>query len=205
MHTKVLSKRALAVHELLNGCYDDGFVLAGGTALALQFGHRLSVDFDFFKEGDFDVAALLRRLSKTLSLEVLLRDDHSLVALADKVKISFFRYGDRFLFPPLRAKDFVMADPRDIALMKIVAIANRGSRKDFIDLFFLLKKTLTLEELFTLLKKKFAKVDYNSHHILKSLVYFDDAESEPMPKMLVPFQWRDLKSDFQRRFVTEIG
>ena len=205
MHLKVLSKRARTVHELLSFLYVDGFVLAGGTALALQFGHRLSVDFDFFSEKDFNVPAMLRRFSGIAKIEVRIQDEHSLTVSANKVKLSLFRYWDRFLFPPLKAKGFVLTDPRDIALMKILAIANCGSRKDFIDLFFLLRKSLTLEDLFELLKSKFPKVDYNPHHILKSLAYFDDAEKEPLPKMLVPFSWPELKADFQRRFAAELG
>lgn len=204
MHLKVLSKRAHTVHARLTFLYDEGFVLAGGTALALQFGHRLSVDFDFFSEKDFSVPDFITRLRRIGNLEILLQDEHSLVALLDKVKLSLFRYWDRFLFPPLQQKDFLLLDPRDIALMKAVAIANRGSRKDFIDLFFLLKKTLTLQELFKLLNKKFLGVDYNFHHLLKSFVYFNDAEKEPSPKMLVPFRWTELKADFQRLFASEI-
>jgi hypothetical protein len=82
-----------------------------------------------------------------------------------------------------------VADPRDIAVMKLIAIGGRGSRKDFVDLFFYLKSGGTLEGTLTMLEQRFQEVDYNAYHLLKSLVYFTDAEEEPMPKMIRPVDW----------------
>ena len=86
-----------------------------------------------------------------------------------------------------------MADPRDVAVMKVIAIGGRGSRKDFVDLFFYLKTGGTLEGVLTLLHRRFQGVDYNTYHLLKSLVYFADAEEEPMPKMIRTAEWEGVK------------
>ena len=83
--------------------------------------------------------------------------------------------------------------------MKLNAVAGRGSKKDFIDLHFLFKKW-SMEEAFDLLARKFQSIEYNRYHILRSLVYFEDAEGEPMPVMLQPCNWDEVK----KRFETEV-
>jgi len=83
-------------------------------------------------------------------------------------------------------------------LMKLIAISGRGSRKDFADLYIILQDVPTLETYFDMLPKKYGESRVNTYHILKSLTYFDDAESEPMPRMLVPFDWEECKAFFVR-------
>jgi hypothetical protein len=112
--------------------------------------------------------------------------------------MSFFLVKDRFLFPGAAFSFFQVADARDIALMKMVAIANRGSRKDFIDLYCILRRLSSLRELLTLLPRKYGKGQVNEYQILKSLTFFDDAEREPPPRMLEPFRWRECKAFFLR-------
>lgn len=201
MYLKVLPKGTRAVFEPLTMLVNQQkFILAGGTGLALQIGHRWSVDYDFFIEQDFDTTELIRNLSRIGKIKIVRQDTNTVVCELKGVLVSFFRYWDRFLFEPTILEPFRIADPRDIALMKIIAIANRGTRKDFVDLHFLLKKFITLEEIFTLLKKKLKHITYDAHHLLKSLNYFDDAEKDPMPKMLIPLQWNDVKSNLRREF-----
>lgn len=86
-----------------------------------------------------------------------------------------------------------MADPRDIAVMKLIAIGGRGSRKDFVDLYFYLRGGTTLRTVLDLLRRRFANVDYNEYHLLKSVVFFDEAESEPMPHMIRQVDWQEVK------------
>jgi hypothetical protein len=88
---------------------------------------------------------------------------------------------------------------QDIALMKIAAIAGRGSRKDFIDLYAILRHGHSLQALFDLLHTKYAKRRGNAYHLLKSLSYFEDAEREPLPRMLEPFDWNECKNFFLRQ------
>ena len=87
---------------------------------------------------------------------------------------------------------------QDVLGMKLVAISGRGSRKDFIDLYSILRGGLTLERVFEWLPRKYAQGRINTYHILKSLTYFEDAEREPMPTMLEPFDWGECKAFFVR-------
>jgi hypothetical protein len=112
--------------------------------------------------------------------------------------VSFFSVPDPFLFPGQPYVFFKLADPRDIALMKLAAISGRGSRKDFIDLYLILRGGLSLEECFQWLPQKYGQGRSNTYHVLKSLTYFEDAESEPMPRMLEPFDWDECKAFFVR-------
>jgi hypothetical protein len=97
------------------------------------------------------------------------------------------------LFPGTAYRGLSLADPRDIAVMKLVAVGGRGSRKDFVDLHFFLKSGGDFASAFTWLEQRFDSIDYNTYHILKSLTWFEDAECEPMPKMLKPVTWEEVK------------
>lgn len=111
-------------------------------------------------------------------------------------KLSFFCVNDPFLFSALPYSFFSIADIRDIALMKLAAVSGRGSRKDFVDLFLILQNEPALKEYFDLLPKKYDPRRLNTYHILKSLTYFEDAEAEPMPQMLIPFSREECKAFF---------
>jgi hypothetical protein len=201
MHEKVLprgSRELLAKLESLTAPELESWTLAGGTGLALQLGHRVSVDFDFFRTDPFSPDQLFHCLRKIATVEVLQEDDHTLTAIVADAKVSFFKVPDEFLFPTIPYSFFEIADQRDIALMKLAAISGRGSRKDFVDLYTILRGDLSLEECFGWLPDKYGRGRYNSYHILKSLTYFDDAEREPMPHMLEPFHWDKCKAYFVR-------
>jgi len=201
MHDKVLpgrSRKLLASLAALSSPELDGWTLAGGTGLALQVGHRVSDDFDFFKVEPFHVNRLFRVLSRTGAVEVLKEEEDTLTVLVGRVKLSFFSIPDPFLFAGQGYAFFEVADVRDIALMKLAAISSRGSRKDFIDLYTILRGGLTLEDCFGRLPRKYGKGRLNAYHVLKSLTYFEDADREPMPRMLEPFDWRECKAFFVR-------
>jgi hypothetical protein len=201
VHDKVLpgrSRKLLDSLAALNSPELEGWTLAGGTGLALHVGHRVSEDFDFFKVEPFDVNRLYRALSAIAALETLQQEEGTLTVLAGGVKLSFFSVLDRFLFEGSAYAFFEVADVRDIALMKLAAISSRGSRKDFIDLYTILRGGLTLEDCFGRLPRKYGKGRLNTYHVLKSLTYFEDAEREPMPRMLEPFEWRECKAFFVR-------
>ncbi len=168
------------------------FYLAGGTALAIQLGHRESIDLDWFSSEEFSNKELKARLEKIGKFELTGEDAGTLHGLLDDVKISFLLYPYKILFPLQSFGDVRTADERDIATMKLDAISSRGSKKDFIDLYFLLEK-YSLEELFDFFEKKFENINYNKLHILKSLVFFETAESEPMPKMIKDIEWEAVK------------
>lgn len=207
MHEKVLPKHSL---ELLNTLALDpspllkGWILAGGTGLAFRLGHRISEDLDFFRNDLDDVRRLHEILAPHGSYETLQEADHTLTVLLHKTKLSFFRVRDPFLFPATAHRFFAVADIRDIALMKLVAISGRGSRKDFVDLYMMLRDRPKLTEYFEWLPRKYGASRINIYHILKSLTFFTDAEREPMPRMLVPFKWNECKSYFIREAHTVI-
>ena len=115
-------------------------------------------------------------------------------------KLSFFKYPYPLLFKPLPFKGVNIAHVFDIACMKIVAISERGTKRDFIDLYFICK-TNPLDEMFELFRKKYQLVKYNIIHILKSLVYFEDAENDPEPQMIEKVDWEEVKNFFEKEAV----
>jgi hypothetical protein len=184
--------RALRDAQLL-----ASFYLAGGTGLALQLGHRLSLDLDFFAEEHFDQEALLQQLQRLDGFALVAKAPYTIHATVNETKVSFLGYAYPMLYPVDRFLDVAVADPRDIACMKVSAIASRGTRRDFIDLYDCAER-YGLREILTLFEKKYAQASYNRLHILKSLTYFTDAEKDPMPHMLVAIKWETVKQFFSR-------
>jgi len=171
----------------------EGWVLAGGTGLALQFGHRYSEDLDLFRPETFDPQLVLHELAKLGTVVVQSRSSGTLHAAVNRVRLSFLETQADFLYPGTRYRGMIIADPADIAVMKLVAIGGRGSRKDFVDLFFLFRNGVSLDTIFKMLRKRFRGIDYNEYHLRKALVYFADAESEPMPNMIRKVSWETMK------------
>ena len=166
--------------------------------MACLLGHRVSDDLDLFRTDAVDVRALHDALGEYGSYETLQEAEHTLTVLLQKTKLSFFRVRDPFLFEPAPYRFFSIADVRDIALMKLAAVAGRGSRKDFADLYIILQDEPSLTAYFDMLPQKYDPSRLNTYHILKSLTYFEDAETEPMPRMLVPFDWSECKAFLTR-------
>ena len=192
------TKRVLEKIKTLK--FVKNFYLAGGTALAIQCGHRKSIDLDFFSKENFSTAELKEELLKIVSLAVTSEEDGTLNCIIDGVKVSFLRYRYDLLFPFVEIEGVLLADERDIAAMKIDAASSRGSKKDFIDIYELLKK-YSLAEIIDFFEKKYSAIQYNKLHILKSLVFFDDAEEEPMPIMLNNVDWKEVKE----KITKEVG
>lgn len=175
----------------------DRFYLAGGTGLALQFGHRLSLDLDFFAEDHFDEEALLQRVQMLAGFALVAKAPYTLHATVQATKVSFLGYAYPILFPTNPFLDVAVADPRDIACMKVSAIASRGTKRDFVDLY-LCAERYGLSEILRLFDQKYAQTHYSRLHILKSLTFFADAEKDPMPHMLVTLDWDTVKQFFLR-------
>jgi hypothetical protein len=201
MHEKVLprgSGELLAKLDLLNLPHLQGWTLAGGTGLALQMGHRISESFAFFRPSGFSTDRLHEILRLVGDVEALQESNRTLTVIVSAIKVSFFSVPGELLYPGQPFHFFELADPRDIALMKLAAISGRGSRKDFIDLYTILRRGLSLEQCFQWLPLKYGEGRVNIYHVLKSLTYFEDAEREPMPRMLEPFDWAECKAFFIR-------
>jgi len=166
--------------------------LAGGTALALYYGHRFSVDLDWFGQEFKYTEEFRRKLSSAGKLKVIGQSEDTFHGQLDDVEISFFRYHYKLLFSKKKYnQNIYLADEKDIACMKLDAIASRGSKKDFVDMYFLLHN-FSLEILMGLMPKKF-EIEYNIPHLLKALAYFEDAESMPMPEMIKQTRWEEVK------------
>jgi len=169
-----------------------GFYLAGGTSLALQLGHRQSEDLDFFTQSELLPARITERMQHLGTLSVSQDEPQTIHAVLNDVKVSFLSYPYPLYFPLLELDGRLLADERDIAAMKLSAIAGRGAKKDFIDVFFLLQK-YSLETMLGFFETMFAKQQYNRLHVIKSLIYFNDAEPDPDPIMVLPADWEVVK------------
>lgn len=153
--------------------------LAGGTAAALYLGHRESIDIDLFTPTPFDTLEIVARLKPLFSYTPLNERPETLLCELDSVKFSLFFYRYPSIEQAIRDKRYAIpiASPLDIALMKMIAIYQRGTAKDFIDLQYLMKSNgYTLPSLENRLIDKYGFDRNLFYHIRRSLVYFDDAE-----------------------------
>lgn len=173
----------------------EGFYLAGGTGLALRLGHRRSVDLDLFSQSQFEPADLRVRLGEVSGLRVRQIMRGTLHLEFHRVLVSFLHYPYPLLFPPSQFEGLTVAEPRDIACMKLDAIASRGARRDFVDLY-VAAQTYGLREILAWFDEKYAAAPVNRVHLFKALTYFDDAERQPMPDVLAPLAWDAVKRFF---------
>ena len=176
------------------------YYLAGGTALALMEGHRISVDLDVFTHTTTDIETVLGRLrGQVPELSVTSVSAGTLYVEVLGVQVSVIEYGYPLLGPTVSSNGpgLVLASRDDIATMKLSAIANRGSRKDFVDLWVLLNRRRSLREYLKLFEQKFAVRDVG--HVVRSLVHFDDAERDPPLRLLADIEWELVKRDYRSR------
>lgn len=171
------------------------FYLAGGTGLALQLGHRRSMDLDFFTGDPFDQEVLLGKVQKLSGFALVAKDAETLHAHIEGTKVSLLGYAYPVLFPFQQFAGVDVADPRDIACMKVSAISGRGTRRDFVDLY-VVSKHHGLQQIVEWFREKYAQANYSRVHVLKSLTYFDEAEQDPMPDILVALTWKEVKEFF---------
>lgn len=171
------------------------FYLAGGTALALQLGHRKSIDLDWFAE-DYPKHEQIKQAFPNYA-PIIMHESHGTIDMViNDVKISFLEYKYPLLEPLIKFEGIEMASIIDIACMKISAISSRGSKKDFVDLYCVMQTT-PLSQILEYFHQKFEKVSYQENHILKSLVYFEDAEEDPEPEYLADIAWKGVKKGIE--------
>jgi len=191
-----LPKKQIKVLKAL-GPYmaSKGFYLAGGTALSIHYGHRISLDLDWFTAQPFDDSFLLAQALRNtgLDLDIEQVSPGALHSSVQGVRVTFLQYQYPMLKSVQHWKDMHcdLASLEDLACMKLSAIAQRGARKDFCDLYALGETSFSLQEMLGFYQKKFAIRDIGS--VLYGLAYFDDAENERMPRMLWNVNWRDIK------------
>jgi hypothetical protein len=175
------------------------FYLAGGTAVALHLGHRQSFDLDFFTpERGFPADLPRRELAHLGELAILNETAGTFVGTLDGGQVSFFVYPYPLLETPVAFEGVQVAGLPDLAAMKLDAISSRGTKRDFVDLYQISQDVFSLRETIACFERKYAGVHYSMFHLLKSLHYFEDAEPDPMPKMLKPLDWAEVKRFFER-------
>jgi len=174
--------------------------LAGGTALSLQAGHRVSVDLDFFiPKADFAAGKLINHFPSTQWRTTILREG-TVYGTLYNAKVSFIAYP---FFQHRQAYHSYGAvkvlDKQDVAVMKIIAISQRGTKRDFVDLYWFAQYQEPLFDILLRVGTQYPHVQHNYYHIIKSLVYFEDAEDDPMPKLFFRATWPTIKTYFRKQ------
>jgi predicted nucleotidyltransferase component of viral defense system len=175
-------------------------MLAGGTALAFHIGHRISADLDFFTDVSFNIETIITGIRKSdYSFHIISEGEGYLIVEVEGLKISIFKYDYPFLEKPVKYEGIPVAGILDIASMKVVAISQRGTKRNFIDLYFILQY-MPFHKLAEHMVRRFGKERVNPVHIGKSLVYFSDAESNPEPEYVKgrEVSWDKIKKFFRQ-------
>lgn len=181
-------KTLLAEHEA---------VLAGGTALSLQLGHRVSVDMDFFTTTVFDTSSVISAIQKIWkNIHIMAEGEGHVVMDIDGVKFSLFHYDYPFLDKAINYEGITIAGILDIAAMKIIAISQRGTKRDFVDTYFILQG-IPFYRVAEHMVLRFGAERVNPVLIGKALVYFQDADSNPEPEYIKEkVKWEVIKTFF---------
>ena len=174
------------LREIMKEKLFSDFNLVGGTSLALQMGHRNSIDIDMFGDSHIDTELFLEKLKDYGNVITTQSTKNILITKINEIKVDFVSYKYPLLNECLVIEDIRMLSTKDIAAMKLSAIAGRGSKKDFIDLYFLLNE-FTLKEILSFYTQKYN--DGSSFMVQKSLTYFDDADLQLQPIMYKDFDW----------------
>lgn len=193
------SKQVSVLRKVAPIIQPRAFYLAGGTALAIYFGHRVSEDLDWFTSGQLGDAMVLAQSLRDEKLDFVTKQiaPGTLHGSISDVRVTFLEFKYPLLKVPTQWKEMgcALASLEDLACMKLSAIAQRGARKDFCDIYALGTKQFSLKEMVDLYSKKFGVKDTSP--VLYGLTYFDDAESERMPKMLWDVKWIEIKKAVQ--------
>lgn len=192
-HTLGLLRKLMLLPQL------KGFALAGGTSLALQIGHRVSVDLDFFGNRPFDIEELLELLREIAHVKPLKMSKNILILDMEGVKVDFVNYRYPLLKSVIVIDDLRLLSLEDIEAMKLAAIAGRGRKRDFTDLYFLLKH-FTLADIISFYNQKYN--DGSKMMIVRSLSYFEDADTDENLKLLKKVDWNEIKTLILRKIKT---
>ena len=193
LHYETISPNLLSVLKKIQSLPElSAFRLVGGTSLALQIGHRISVDIDLFTDKSFDIDGLQKTLGKTFdSFEVLWANKNGFVSNIDNIKVDFFDWHISFLNAAVTEDGICVADKEDIGAMKLEAITTRKEKKDFIDIAFLLR-SYDLSQLLTAHKAKYPFM--STKFVLESLLAVDYADNTEPPIMVIHYDWKRTKS-----------
>ena len=206
-HEESVPKECLGTAQKLGALAPlKDFYLAGGTALALHLGHRMSVDLDFFSNqnalGGRERARLERALARTVSMRIDEEKDETVHVTAGKTHVSFFYFTPALLRPAVLWNKIRIASVEDIGCMKLSAVVGRGSKKDFYDLYVIATEVIPLSRLLSLAQEKFPHAADFTAQALRALVYFDDADTEGPLQTRKAFNWSRVKKFFEAQVRT---
>jgi hypothetical protein len=199
MYTETISDAIWELLRRLNSIPDmESSYLAGGTALALQLGHRRSEDLDFFVTEEFNDLSFKQNIQlERLDTLVVNQTPNHTEMMIQSIKVDFVRERIPLKFPlePIHPQtpSLKMADSRDIGRMKIISTGSRGSKKDFVDLYCLTRKAMTLESLIMMAMEEDRGLKYSKLLFLKGLVDFEEAEREGDLAMIWDINWEEVK------------
>ncbi len=188
----LLPLTAKLLNELKSSYLPEKSYLAGGTAIALQLGHRKSNDLDFFTPTKFSEIAWEEKFKEELKLKTSQRDWQTIIGNIGSVKFSLFYYSHKLIEKLVSWNGIFLASLPDLAAIKLDTVISRGAKRDLIDIYFLTKK-YSLPKLFTFYEQKYGNFSDREIMIKKALVYFDDADRDEDPQMLVNVGWKTVK------------
>jgi predicted nucleotidyltransferase component of viral defense system len=193
LQTKAVSQTTLGLLRRLNALEAlQDFGLVGGTNLALRYGHRLSVDLDFFTSKEFYPENLVSVIERNFRhFELLFQRNRTIIFDIEGVRVDFVQYPFKWLYDFEVLDGIRFAHVEDIIPMKIQGLENRKSKKDFWDIACLLQK-FSIEELFAIVHKKFPFVDIG--HLVHSFTHFEEADLQPDPIALNEWTWDEVKN-----------
>lgn len=198
VHPEVLPREAAEILSRMGEVLPPGALLCGGTAVALYLGHRESEDLDFLTPNEFEVNEVERAIKNEWDqlADIDRARNHTVHATIQGVKVSIIRQRGIELTPGTEFLGVTVADLDTLTALKLNAIAGRGSKRDFIDLYFICQhRGLGVSDL---MENAYRRIQgLNDAHLLRSLAYFEDAEGEIMPRMLVPCEWSKVKQFFE--------
>lgn len=197
MHYETITNEMKHVLDRFSSVNDlcDNFYLAGGTGLALQLGHRKSIDLDFFSENSFNIDRISSIILSDEDDKITQTEEGTIHAIINKVKVSLLFYPYPLLDDFQYLNRIRIAAIEDIACMKTIAVSQRAERKDFFDMYEIMK-VYSPSYIKDMLIKKYGANRINCYHILKSFFYFDDAEESLNPVSLNNTDWETVKQHF---------
>lgn len=192
LYKKAVPDAALALLEKICRIPElQNFALVGGTNIALRFGHRISVDLDFFTTHPYEREKVFNIINKQFpSAELLFEQNQTMLFYIDEIRVDFVLYPFPWKYPIAEMEGFRLAAIEDIIPMKLQAIENRKSKKDFWDIELLIEK-FGLGEIFRIFQAKFPQIDIG--YLVHNLTDFEDAEPQMDPDTLLMKSWDEIK------------
>jgi hypothetical protein len=178
--------------------YLEDFYLVGGTALALNLGHRKSVDIDLFSNLSFDAGSLLEQIHQDFSYKLFFTSSSTLKGSIENINVDILAHRYKYIAETLEVNGVKLLSMPDIIAMKLNAISTSGQRsKDFIDIYYLLEK-YKLERMLEFYREKYDQE--NISFILKSLIYFEEVDLADWPVMVrdPKLKWVDVKKRIEK-------